>query len=88
MNLFRISQTILIIQSIDDVIFTIEYDEQISMQQEPVVYRGPFKWDDAGTYYFEFDWSGRKIYGDRELQISFRVKPIGTPVMTIAGKAK
>jgi len=49
--------------------------------------------DDAGTYYFEFDWSGRKIYGDRELQISFRVKQDSnymthwTPVMTIAGKA-
>lgn len=71
---FNISELIENGQSIDDVIFTIEYDEQISMQQEPVVYRGPFKWDDAGTYYFEFDWSGRKIYGDRELQISFRVK--------------
>lgn len=61
-------------QGIDDVIFAVEYDEQISMQQEPITFRGPFKWDDAGTYYYEFDWSGRKIYGDRELQISFRAK--------------
>ncbi|OPZ88796.1 MAG: Endoglucanase 1 precursor [Firmicutes bacterium ADurb.Bin419] len=61
-------------QSIDDVIFSVEYDEQISMQQEPIEFRGPFKWDDVGTYYYEFDWSGKKIYGDRELQISFRVK--------------
>lgn len=61
-------------QDIDDVIFSVEYDEQISMQQDPIKLRGPFKWDDAGTYYFEFDWSGSKIYGDRELQISFRVK--------------
>jgi hypothetical protein len=44
------------------------------MQQDPIKYRGPFKYDDAGTYYYEFDWSGSKIYGDRELQISFRVK--------------
>jgi len=41
---FNISELIENGQSIDDVIFTIEYDEQISMQQEPVVYRGPFKW--------------------------------------------
>jgi len=37
---FNISELIENGQSIDDVIFTIEYDEQISMQQEPVVYRG------------------------------------------------
>jgi hypothetical protein len=71
---FNISELIENGQTIDDVIFTVEYDEQISMQQEPITYRGPFKYDDAGTYYYEFDWSGRKIYGDRELQISFRVK--------------
>ncbi|TYQ18189.1 UNVERIFIED_CONTAM: endoglucanase Cel9V [Acetivibrio alkalicellulosi] len=61
-------------QGIDDVIFAIEFDEQLSKQQEPVKYRGPFKWDDAGTYYYELDWSGNKIYGDRELQISFTAK--------------
>jgi len=33
---FNISELIENGQSIDDVIFTIEYDEQISMQQEPV----------------------------------------------------
>jgi len=71
---FNISELIENDQSIDDVIFSIEYDEQISMQQDPIKLRGPFKWDDAGTYYYEFDWSGSKIYGDRELQISFRVK--------------
>jgi hypothetical protein len=71
---FNISELIENGQGIEDVIFAIEYDEQISMQQDPITYRGPFKWDDAGTYYFEFDWSGSKIYGDRELQISFRVK--------------
>lgn len=61
-------------QSINDVIFAVEYDEQVSMQQDPIKYRGPIKWDDAGTYYYEFDWSGSNIYGDRELQISFRAK--------------
>ncbi len=61
-------------QTINDVVFAVEYDEQISLQDEPIVYRGPFKWDDNGTYYYEFDWSGRKIYGDRELQISLRAK--------------
>jgi hypothetical protein len=71
---FNISELLENDQTIDDVIFSIEYDEQISMQQDPIELRGPFKWDDAGTYYYEFDWSGNKIYGDRELQISFRVK--------------
>jgi endoglucanase len=71
---FNISELLENGQNINDVIFAVEYDEQISMQQEPIIYRGPFKWDDAGTYYYEFDWSGRKIYGDRELQISFRAK--------------
>lgn len=71
---FNISELLEAGQSIDDLNFSIAYDEQISLQDEPVVYRGPFKWDDAGTYYYEFDWSGRKIYGDRELQLSFSAK--------------
>lgn len=71
---FNIDELLKSGQGIDDVIFAVEYDEQISMQQEPIKYTGPFKWDEAGTYYYEFDWSGSKIYGDRELQISFRAK--------------
>ncbi len=71
---FNISEFIEAGQDIDDLIFSVEYDEQISMQQEPIEFRGPSKWDDAGTYYYEFDWSGKEIYGDRELQISFRAK--------------
>lgn len=71
---FNISEMIAAGQSIDDVQFSITYDEQISLQDDPIEYRGPFKWDDAGTYYFEFDWSGRKIYGERELQISLAAK--------------
>lgn len=71
---FNIDELLKNEQSIDDIIFSVEYDEQISMQQDPIKLTGPFKWDDAGTYYYQFDWSGSKIYGDRELQISFRVK--------------
>jgi hypothetical protein len=71
---FNISELLENGQSIDDVVFAVEYDGMVSKQQDPVKYRGPFKWDDAGTYYYELDWSGSKIYGDRELQISFRAK--------------
>ena len=71
---FNISEMIDAGQTIQDVEFSITYDEQISLQDEPIEYRGPFKWDDAGTYYYEFDWSGRKIYGERELQISLAAK--------------
>ena len=71
---FNISEMLEAGQTIDDVQFSITYDEQISLQDEPIEYRGPFKWDDAGTYYYEFDWSGRKIYGERELQISLAAK--------------
>lgn len=71
---FNISELLEAGQSIDDLKFSIAYDEQISLQDLPVEYRGPFKWDDAGTYYYELDWSERKIYGDRELQLSFSAK--------------
>lgn len=71
---FNISELLEAGQSIDDLKFSIAYDEQISLQDLPVEQRGPFKWDDAGTYYYEFDWSGREIYGDRELQLSFSAK--------------
>lgn len=71
---FNISELILNEQDIDDVVFAIEFDEQLSKQQDPVEYRGPFKWDEGGTYYYELDWSGNEIYGDRELQISFTAK--------------
>ncbi len=71
---FNIDELLKNEQTIDDIIFSVEYDEQISMQQDPIKLTGPFKWDEAGTYYYQFDWSGSKIYGDRELQISFRVK--------------
>jgi hypothetical protein len=71
---FNISELLKNGQGIDDVVFAIEYDGMVSKQQPPVKYKGPIKWDDAGTYYYLLDWSGSKIYGDRELQISFRSK--------------
>jgi hypothetical protein len=71
---FNISELILNEQDIDDVVFAIEFDGQLAKQQNPVQYRGPFKWDEGGTYYYELDWSGNEIYGDRELQISFTAK--------------
>ncbi len=71
---FNISELLACGQTIDDVEMTIAYDEQISLQQEPITYRGPIKWDDGGTYYYEYDWSGREIYGDRELAIILTAK--------------
>ncbi len=71
---FNISELLENNQTIDDVIFAIEYDGMVSKQQAPVKYSGPYKWDEGGTYYYIFDWSGSKVYGDRELQISFRAK--------------
>ncbi len=71
---FNISELLQWDQSINDVELSIAYDEQVSLQDLPVTYKGPVKWDDAGTYYYEFDWSGRKIYGDRELQFILTAK--------------
>lgn len=67
---FNISELIESGQSIDSVKFELSYDEQVSLQDTPVKSSGPFKWDDAGTYYYEFDWSGSDIYGDREYQFA------------------
>ena len=67
---FNISELIESGQSIDSVKFELSYDEQVSLQDPPVKSSRPFKWDDAGTYYYEFDWSGSDIYGDREYQFA------------------
>ncbi|PYG85623.1 dockerin type I repeat protein [Ruminiclostridium sufflavum DSM 19573] len=71
---FNISELLACGQSIEDVEMSIAYDEQISLQDLPITYKGPVKWDDAGTYYYEFDWSGREIYGDRELAFILTAK--------------
>jgi len=67
---FNISELIESGQSIEDVRYELAYDEQISLQEEPIEVRGPFKWDEAGTYYYEFDWTGKDVYGDREYQFA------------------
>ncbi|KNY25228.1 glycoside hydrolase family 9 protein [Pseudobacteroides cellulosolvens] len=67
---FNISELIQSGQSIDSVKFELSYDEQMSLQDNPVKASGPVKWDDAGTYYYEFDWSGSDIYGDRDYQFA------------------
>lgn len=71
---FNISEMLEYGQSIEDVVFAVAYDQQISLQDLPVVCRGPIKWDEAGTYYYEFDWSERQIYGDRELMFMLTAK--------------
>jgi len=46
------------------------YDENASSYGGPIKYKGPYKWDDTGVCYVEFDWSGYKVYGTRELQFA------------------
>ncbi len=67
---FNISEMLECGQSIDDIELFVAYDEQISLKEEGVKVTGPVKWDNSGTYYYEFDWSGSKIYGDREYQFA------------------
>lgn len=71
---FNINELLECEQSIEDVVFAVAYDQQISLQDLPVVCSGPIKWDEAGTYYYEFDWSERQIYGDRELMFMLTAK--------------
>jgi len=67
---FNIQEMIDAGQTIDDLETAIYYDEEFSLTKEAVVMNGPIKYDDNGTYYLEFDWSGHRIYGDRELQFA------------------
>ncbi|MDP4180921.1 MAG: glycoside hydrolase family 9 protein [Bacillota bacterium] len=67
---FNISEMLESGQTIDDLSFSLAYDEQISLMDNPVKVTGPIKWDDTGTYYYEFDWSGSNVYGDREYQFA------------------
>ncbi len=71
---FNISELLECGQKIEDVEFSIAYDEQISLQDTPIKTTGPIKWDDMGTYYYEFDWTGSKVYGDRDVQFSLTNK--------------
>jgi len=67
---FNISELLDAGQSIDDVKIEVIYDENKASYDGPAEVRGPIKYDDAGTYYVEVDWSGRIIYGKREIQLA------------------
>lgn len=67
---FSISELLEAGQTIEDVELQIMYDENLTSYDGPVATKGPIKWDDAGTYYVEFDWSDRQIYGTREVQFA------------------
>lgn len=71
---FNINEMLEAGQTIEDVKFDVCYDEQVSLQEKEVEAKGPIKWDDTGTYYYEFDWSGNDIYGDREYQFALIAK--------------
>lgn len=67
---FNIGELVASGQSIDDVKFAVMYDEQNSAYEQLTQCTGPFKWDDAGTYYMELAWPDYKIYGKRELHFA------------------
>jgi endoglucanase len=72
---FDISELLDVGQSIDDVSLEIYYDEQAARYGGSTVAQGPIAWDEGGTYYVEFDWSGYDIYGKRELQFALVAAP-------------
>lgn len=57
-------------QTTDDLKMEVYYDENKAGYDGEVKASGPYKYDDSGTYYYEFDWTGRVIYGTRELQVA------------------
>jgi len=89
---FNISELLDAGQSIDDVKIEVYYDENKASYDGPAEVRGPIKYDDAGTYYVEVDWSGRIIYGKREIQLALissldsNYKATGIRKMTTAGR--
>ena len=72
---FNISELLAVDQTIEDVSLEVYYDEQEAGYEGPTATSGPIAWDDAGTYYVEFDWSGYDIYGERELQFALVAAP-------------
>lgn len=63
-------------QSIDDLKIEVYYDEQEANLGTGAVVTGPFPWnfeEGKRIYYFQFDWTGHTIYGDRELQFALTV---------------
>ncbi len=71
---FNIKEMLNAGQSIKDLEFQIMYDEQKTSYGGAVKCTGPLAWDDCGTYYIDFDWSGYPIYGDREFQFALVAK--------------
>lgn len=67
---FNISELLAAGQSEKDVTMEIYYDENGKRFDGPAKYSGPIKYDDNGTYYVEFDWSGKQIYSSREIQFA------------------
>lgn len=67
---FNISELLDAGQTIDDMTVEIYYDENAASYDGPATLRGPIKYDDSGTYYVELDWTGRTIYGAREIQFA------------------
>jgi endoglucanase len=65
---FNISELAQYNLTINDLMTQIYYDEQGILHEGPIKTKGPFKWDNSGTYYIEFDWSGYPIIGKRVLQ--------------------
>lgn len=61
-------------QTIADLKLEIFYDENKTCFGGPAKISAPIAWDDKGTYYIEFDWSGYNIYGKRELQFAMTAK--------------
>ena len=74
----NISELLAAGQSIDNVSFQVMYDEQKTGYGGAVAVTGPVVWDAAnGIYYYEFDWSGYNIYGDRDFHFALVVEQDG-----------
>jgi hypothetical protein len=69
---FDISELFQSKQDINDISFGFVRAENEKITGWPKV-AGPFKWDEAGTYYYELDWTGCEVYGKREVKFSISV---------------
>ena len=67
---FDIDEVIDAGQTIEDVELQVMYDENASSYGGNIKCSGPFKWDDTGVCYVEFDWSDYEVYGTREIQFA------------------
>lgn len=67
---FNIEELFDVGQSINNVTFDTMYDEQVTSYEGSVEAKGPFKFDDGGTYYMEFVWKDMNIHGKRDYQFA------------------